>query len=114
MSIAAEKLAAAQQRKIQRMQRENKRLKAIVAASVTSPLTANFAAEAYKNNRWLIRHIDTGQIVAYPGIQLGMVAAAWLRFECGEDGQQAHDLGQFGELVMAAEARILAALNAHI
>lgn len=114
MTTAAEQLAAAQHRKIQRLQRENKRLQAIAAANGTAVPGAKFALEKYKSNRWLIRHIETGQIVAYPGIELSNVAASWLRFECGEDGDQAHDLGQFGELVMAAEARILAALNAHI
>ncbi len=74
---------------------------------------ASYALEAYKSNRWLIRNISTGAIVAYPGIELSQVAASWLRFECGEDGQQVMSLADFGQLVMDAEARILAALTTH-
>jgi len=73
-----------------------------------------YIAEKYGHNRWLIRDLKAkgnDNISAYPGPSLANVAASWLKFEAGANGDRIQNLDEFSGLVSAAEARIVAQLE---
>jgi hypothetical protein len=77
---------------------------------MTEPGTRYFV-KRYAPRSWAICTRVDGRPVAYPGPTLALVAASWLRWESGADGDTAVSLNEFTEIIAAAERRIVEALK---